>query len=111
MILPLHLPSHASFDHHPTHALIRHASGEWVDACLRRHALTRHLTIRVRDEDQAVVLEGQVPTRLDRQWAGQVAASAMGGGELYNQLLVLDDLEGPSWVTPAHHNHMAQRVA
>lgn len=95
MILPLHL-SPAAFDYHPT-TEVAHASREWVDASLRRHPMTRHLVIRVREEDNAVVLEGQVPTRMDRQWAGSVAQHALGHGDLDNRLLVLDDLDGPQW--------------
>jgi osmotically-inducible protein OsmY len=96
MILPLHLPL-ATFDHQPS-VTLTHASREWVDASLRRHPMTRHLTIRVREEDGAVVLEGQVPTQMDRQWAGSVAQHARGQGEVDNRLLVLDDLDGPQWL-------------
>lgn len=95
MILPFHIPL-ASFDHAPQ-AQVEHASGEWVQACLHRHPLTQHLIVRVREEGDVIVLEGQAPTRMDRQWAGSVAQHAMGGGEMHNRLLVLDDLDGPQW--------------
>lgn len=83
-----------------------HASVEWVTAALRKHPMTLHLhQVRVREEGAAVVLEGEVPTHLDREWAGLVAQHAMGEGELNNRLLVLEDEGGPrwsSWATPDH---------
>lgn len=91
MLLPLHLTP-ASFDHVPTECT---ASPEWVMACLHHHAMTRHLLIRAYLEGQVTVLEGQVPTRHDRDWAGQVARQALQGATLDNRLLVLDDENGP----------------
>jgi len=91
MLLPRHLPT-ASFDQPPQ---IGVASPDWVLACLHRHPMTHHLLVRVRQEGDATVLEGQVPTRLDRHWAGSVATVAVRGKPLHNRLLVLDDLDGP----------------
>jgi hypothetical protein len=72
--------------------------------------MTRHLVIRVRQEGEAIVLEGHVPTRLDRQWAGSVATHALAGGELHNRLLVIDDLEGP--LSPVFEGlHLPARMA
>lgn len=96
-----------SYDHAPQ-IQVGHASVEWVLASLRRHPMTMHLhQVRVREEGEAVVLEGEVPTRLDREWAGMVAQRAMGEGELNNRLLVLEDQGGPSWEPPRSEEEVA----
>lgn len=91
MLLPFHLVTH-SFDHAPQMGV---ASPEWVHACLHRHPMTHHLVIRIYREAEVTILEGQVPTRHDRMWAGQVASKALLGQPMDNRLLVLDDLDGP----------------
>lgn len=67
---------------------------DWVEVRLTRDPLTRHLKVRVSLDDRTLILEGRVPTWLDRQNVYQVAHRAYAGGRIDNRIEVVPDDSG-----------------
>lgn len=84
---------------------------DWIRAVIRKHVLTRHLYISVIEQEDAVYLEGRVPTKLDRDRAGAVARGAASPGVIIiNNLKAQDDLADHAFAKASIPNLSQQKL-